>query len=140
MNGVFALQSTQIDEWWPVIAPIIERCQKTQFEWTSETVRERLKGADAQFWGVMEGNRVIGGFVTQIEIGAGGTIGRVWIVSGDLKDVGMAVYRNAIEPWFIERGCDLITLDGRKGWQKLLPDYDLHSVKLCKKLIADSVH
>lgn len=138
--NVFALLSSQIDDWWPVIRPLIERCEGQQFEWSSNLVRVKLKEAEAQFWGVKEGDHVIGGFVTQLERGAGGLIGRVWIASGDLKDNGMEVFRNVIEPWFIENGCDLITFEGRKGWQKVLPDYEVQSIKMVKRLCSTSVH
>ena len=133
-------RSSQIDEWWPVIGPLIDNCQGRQLEWTSSFVRARLKEAEAQFWGISNGDELIGGFVTQIERGAAGLIGRIWIASGELKSDGMDVFRNMIEPWFISKGCDYIAFEGRKGWQKILPDYEVQAIKMVKRLCSTSVH
>lgn len=137
---VFTLNASQIDEWWPTIKPFIERCEKEQFEWTTENVRKALSDRDAQFWGVAKDKNMVGCFVTQLETGLVGGIGRVWIVSGDLKDSGLEAYRSVIEPWFNEKGCDVIAFEGRKGWQKILPDYQVQSIRMVKKLCSTSVH
>lgn len=140
--NVFALHSTQIDEWWPQIRPLVERCEVRQVEWSANLVRVRLKEAEAQFWGVHDGTgKLAGGCITQIERGVSGLIGRVWIASGNFKGDSVKIYRSIIEPWFVEKGCELIMIDGRKGWIRLLPDFDVVSVKLMKRLIpAVEVH
>lgn len=131
--NLFALQSYQIDEWWPAILPLIKRAEERQVEWNADLVRMRLLEAQAQFWGIEKEGNLVGAFVTTIEEGASGLMGRVWIAAGHLSD-GLDYYREIIEPWFREKGCRYIVIDGRVGWKRILKDYENYTAQLIKRL------
>ena len=142
MTTCFTVRSDKLYDWWSVVEPFIRACEETQFEWTTDYVQRALLERDAQLWCVNKKDKVVGIFVTRLEAGIDGAIGRVWIAAGELKDCGVAVFRDHIEPWFAEKGCQRITFDGRPGWAKILPDYHIHSIKMVKELCsaATQVH
>ena len=39
-----------------------------------------------------------------------------------------------IEDWIKRIGCKRITLTGRKGWLRVLPDYELQTITMVKTL------
>lgn len=87
----------------------------------------------AQAWGMREGERVLGFWITRIENTWTKKYGLVWICAGDGLEIGMPAYRETIEPWFWSQGCEWIDIQGRKGWKRVLPDYEDIAVVLRKR-------
>lgn len=102
-------------------------------DWRIEDVEKDLREGKAQAWGARD-TRVRGFWITRIEESFGKTYGLVWICAGDVLERGLDLYRETIEPWFKSKGCEWIEINGRKGWKKVLPDYEEVSIRLRKML------
>lgn len=86
-------------------------------------IHDNLQEGHAQLW-VLTRDTPIGVMVTQIERFEDRNIGLLWMVAGKGIQAGFEAYRRVIEPWFIGNDCRMIEIRGRKGWAKVLPDYD----------------
>ena len=53
----------------------------------------------------------------------------LWMVTGNLGTIFNG--ENFLFEWARERGCQEVQLMGRKGWKKILPDWDEMAVKYC---------
>lgn len=100
--------------------------------WDIEDVIQELEEGRALAWGLRRGPEVMGFWITRIENTWTRKYGLVWIVAGTGLDEGLPFYRDVIEPWFWSQGCEWIEVNGRKGWKRVLPDYDEQAVVLRK--------
>lgn len=116
---------------WPEIAASIARIKDAA--WSLEDVRRSLLDARAQAWGMRSADEVLGFWITRIDNTYTRKYGLVWITAGDGLDVGLQAYRDVIEPWFWSQGCEWIEVQGRKGWKRVLPDYEEIAVILRKR-------
>lgn len=74
-------------------------------------------------WGIQKDGKATAIVVTALgKIGETPT-GLVWIASGHELENGLSMLEKHIEPWFREKGCKLIEINGRKGWGRMLPEY-----------------
>ncbi len=127
----FVVPSNQVELAWTQLVPIVSRV--TDLPYSLDDVRRELADARAQCFGLRMGAEVVALIVTRIETTPSHRFGVVWIAAGTALDQGMEFYRAEIEPWlFNEQHCEWIELQGRKGWRKLLPDYEEPAVVLRK--------
>lgn len=127
---LFVVPPEQVGVAWPEIKRHITRVDHVA--WDLNDVLHDLMRAKAQAWGVRDGDEVLGFIVTRIENTYSHKYGLVWIVAGTGLDLGMPFYREVIEPWFWNEGCEWIELCGRKGWKRVIPDYEEAAVILRK--------
>lgn len=127
---LFVVPSEQVGIAWPEIERHISRV--ADVPWSLDDVRHELEERRAQAWGVRDGDLVLGFWITRIENTWTNKYGLVWITAGDGLAIGMPFYRDVIEPWFWSQGCEWIEIHGRKGWKRVLPDYDEVAVVMRK--------
>jgi hypothetical protein len=127
---LFVVPRDQVQMAWPHIAAFIGRVKDAP--WSLGDVRLSLMEAKAQAWGMRCGSDVLGFWITRIDNTYTHKYGLVWITAGDGIDVGLPAYRETIEPWFWSQGCEWIEFQGRKGWKRMLPDYEETAVILRK--------
>ena len=126
-SEIFVVPRDQVDVAWPEIEKHIAR-----IEVDPRDVYADLKECRAQAWG-LRSDRVLGFWLTRIENTAHHRYGLVWLCAGDLIEAGLIhMYQFHVEPWFWSEGCEWIEIHGRKGWQRLLPEYEAKTVKLVK--------
>lgn len=77
-----------------------------------DLVRDLLAGA-AQLW---PGQR--SAMVTQVVPEGAGLTLHVWLAGGKLADI--LSLKPGIEAWARAHGCSHVTVDGRRGWERLL--------------------
>jgi hypothetical protein len=132
LADVFTLQSHEIDEHWFWIERFLRRVENP--DWTLEQVRTDLKAAKAQAWVLGDGRSApIGLVITRVENFHETRWGLVWIAAGKgIEHVPMML--GHIERWFKEKGCARSEIAGRKGWERVLPDYGFKAVVLSKEL------
>jgi hypothetical protein len=128
----FTLLSHQIGKHWPAILRLLNRIEDA--DWTSDQVYEDLISARAQLWGIAANGEIQGIWITRIEKTPRDLYGLVWIAAGDGLEVGLYHFLNMTEEWFKEKGCRYVEVSGRKGWQKVLPNYEFRAVQLRKYL------
>lgn len=127
---LFVVPSAQVRAAWPEIERCLSRVQDVP--WDLVDVQLELEEGRAQAWGMREGNRVLGFWITRIENSWTHKFGVVWITAGEGLDVGLPAYREHIEPWLWSQGCEYIEIHGRRGWKRVLPDYEEAAVVLRK--------
>ena len=98
--------------------------------WDIEDVLHELEEGRALAWGMRRGPEVLGFWITRVENTWTHKYGLVWIVAGTGLEVGLPAYREVIEPWFWSQGCEWIEINGRKGWKRVLPEYEESAVVL----------
>jgi hypothetical protein len=130
--SVFTLQSYEIDDHWFWIERLLKRVENP--DWTLNQVRTELRAAKAQAWVMGDGRSTpVGVVITRIENFHETRWGLVWIAAGDgLEHVPPMLVE--IEKWFRAMGCGRSEIAGRKGWQRVLPDYEFKAVVLSKEL------
>lgn len=123
----FALQPTQVDDYWPWIESLLERVD--QNEWEPEHVWRELKTQRAQLWGTHDSL-----WITKIETSGKRKRGVIWIAAGDDMRNALQYFRRYTEPWLKAQGCEYIQIIGRKGWMRVLPDYRNAGIVMVKEL------
>lgn len=134
MADVFTLQSHEIASHWNLIEPFLRRIKKS--DWTCEEVKAELEAARAQLWGFHAEAHVIGILITKLEETSAGLRGLLWIAAGEPLEAGLQIYRAHIEPWLKAKGCKYAQILGRKGWARVLPDYENVGVVLIKEFVS----
>ena len=111
-----------LDEW--------ERC-KCYLEaaldgtYTLEDVWHEIEQRNAQFWPLTRS-----AVVTQIIRHPQCKVLRIWLAGGELDELLRFV--SAADNYAREQGCARVEIDGRKGWSRVLPGYDIERVTLTK--------
>lgn len=100
--------------------------------WDVEDVIQELTEGRALAWGLRRGAEVLGFWITRIENTWTRKYGLVWITAGSGLEEGLRAYRDVIEPWFWSQGCQWIEVNGRRGWKRVMPDYEESAVVLRK--------
>ena len=86
--------------------------QKREGGEEAEVVADLASGM-AQIW---EGEGA--GLVTQCVAGLSGRSLHVWLAGGNLREI--IALRPGVEAWARAQGCVRVTIDGRRGWAKVL--------------------
>lgn len=124
--NVFCLPSDQINENWSWISSFLDRVKS---DWKPLDVRRALMKREAQLWAMEDGKpRAI--WITKLEADTG----LLWIAAGSPLLTGLEFFREHTEPWFRAKGCKRVRIIGRKGWKKVLPDYEEVGIVLEKSL------
>lgn len=116
---------------WPQARELLARSAEKSSESTIEEIEEALQGHGILWVNVDQGVRyaAVGQLIKVPE----GVQLYVWHGAGELHPYGMDTLLKA-EEWARENGCASIEFNGRPGWQKVLPDWKVHSVTLRKTL------
>lgn len=114
----------------PLFLKILEREPHLSLRFIHDTLTE----GRATVWVLRKAGVMTGLMVTQIEIYGDSRLGLLWMVAGEGIQSGYEVFREVLEPWFKANGCHWIEARGRKGWTKVLPDYEQVGVILRKQL------
>lgn len=125
---VFTLHSYEIADNWLWISSFLRRVERP--DWTFENVRSELENARAQLWGAHCGGIPRGIWITRIE----GDRGLLWIAAGEPLDVGLRLFNEHTVPWLKSKGCKYVQIIGRKGWKRVLPDYEDVGIVLERRL------
>ncbi len=98
-----------------------------------------LQAGEMQLWLVVEGmgsgaETIKAAVLTDIKPYASGMkVCTIWLVVGEAARSWIAL-RNEIEDWARQEGCESVEIVGRKGWGRLLDDYEQISVVYEKRL------
>lgn len=124
VSGVLA---SHIDAVWGQAKPLIERSiPYAAGKWSMDYIYHSLKDKDMQLWLVLDGD-IVAAAVTQIQNYPTKRVCTVMFAGGDGQDWGSCLLE--VEQWARTVGCNSIEIWGRKGWERVLPEYSfLHTV------------
>lgn len=124
----YTLQSDEALARWNEIEPLLSSIEITDLPLSQ--VREMVERREAQVWCI--GTPIECVLLTKIENHKEHRFGLLWLCAGDLRMVDSV--REIVEHWFRSMGCKYVQIVGRRGWKKLLPDYNETSINLVKYL------
>ena len=119
---------------WEDVSPLIEMARKhSEGELETDDFLEPLTHGDMQLWIATEDNNMHSAMVTQIVPYPQKKILRVILIAGsDFKK--LYEFNDMIESFAIKTGCSAMELWGRKGWKKMLPDWESNYIVYTKDL------
>jgi len=119
---------------WEDVSPLIEMARKhSEGELETDDFLEPLTHGDMQLWIATEDNNMHSAMVTQIVPYPQKQILRVILIAGsDFKR--LYEFNDMIESFAIRTGCSAMELWGRKGWKKMLPDWESNYIVYTKEL------
>lgn len=109
-----------------------ERCKQYLIpaldeSWTIEAVEQEIRANRAMFWPLEQSAGV-----TQIHEYPNGRVLRIWLAGGELEEVRK--YLPAMDNYARWQGCVAVEVEGRPGWEKVLPGYKKKRIVLTKEL------
>lgn len=135
MTEVFTVQPQDIPLWAGRLMPHLERFELETGRTDAITILSQAARAERQLWGVRDGLQIIGVLVTEIYPTSRGNVCWIWAAAGTESSAGdiLRVYQS-IEDWARSIGCKRIGINGRKGWLKVLPQFQLTAYVMEKEL------
>lgn len=116
-------------EFWPLARQHVYAAMDRGGLRSAQDVEREVLAGRALLWVVVEAQRVCGAGVTELADGA------CWIVAWGADDHSRcAALLATVEDYARAEGCYAIRICGRKGWERMLPDYRLKAVVLGKEL------
>ena len=119
---------------WERVAPLLNEVQEhTEGEVESDDFLESLTHGDMQLWIATEENELHSIMITQIITYPQKRVLRIISIAGsDFKRLYQ--FNEMVESFAIKTGCTSLELWGRKGWKKLLPDWESNYIVYTKDL------
>ena len=119
---------------WEEVAPLLDKVQEhTEGEVESDDFLEPLTHGDMQLWIVTEDSILHSVMITQIIPYPQKKVLRVISLAGSEFNK-LNEFQAMLESFAIRTGCSSLELWGRKGWKKLLPDWESNYIVYTKDL------
>ena len=109
---------------WEEVAPLLEKVKEhTEGEFETDDYLEPLTHGDMHHWIATQYSDVKAAMVTQFAIYPQKNILRIVSMAGDDFEE-IRGFQDMIEAFAVRMGCSALEMWGRKGWKKLLPDWN----------------
>lgn len=132
--SLFTVQPEQLRELWPQIEPKLKKALSRGGAWDTIDIAERVLKGSAQIWGTWDGE-IKSVWVTSISVYHTKKVCDILACGGEgLYE--LSPYIKNVETWAKENDCESVRIYGRKGWEKVLSDYQKIAIVLEKKLNA----
>lgn len=122
----------RVAEIWPHVRPFIISAVERGGNVTEQQLVEALSLRKALLWVRTDGRQLSGAGVTQLITTPLGLTCDVMAYGGGCSHWPSAFA--PIEAYAKDEGCAAVRIEGRKGWKRIFPDYDLTSITLTKRL------
>lgn len=132
---IFTAQAETLPELWPHARPHIERFSaETQLISADDLYRDISTG-HKQLWMTEADGVVRAVVVTQVYPTLKGPICCVWAACGDSGIESLLAVLAEIEKWARSMNCVALEIRGRKGWKRVLPEFEQTGILLEKNLM-----
>tara|TARA_R100000781_G_C4048762_1_gene116718 strand:+ start:21 stop:557 length:537 start_codon:yes stop_codon:yes gene_type:complete len=119
---------------WDMVEPYLEAViEKSQGEAVLEDYYEHISTGDMQLWVAIESSEILACMVTQIAPYPSKRVLRIISLGGMQMDSWIEFLPD-VEHWAMGMGCSSLELWGRKGWLKILKDWECSYHVLTKDL------
>ena len=103
-----------LDRCWPLLKKSIDYYGPTH---TKEHLWQMITAGQAQFWPMKES-----AMMTLLDAHPTGFVeGRAWLAGGKLEEI--LQWEPHMSQWAKEAGCHRVSVVGRRGWGKVLPEH-----------------
>ena len=131
---LLGVDARAVPQAWPVVRPLIEKAlEHGGGKWGLHDVLASLLDGSRQLWTVDDG-KPIAAVVTEIRVYPTGAKAAVVFLAAGRRDADWLDWLETIKAWGRAGGCKWIELEGRRGWQRALPDWSLDRIVMSKEL------
>lgn len=125
---------------WPKVEPMLDKvCQRSQGELLAKDYLPYIMDGDMQLWLALDEDKIVISMVTQFIHYPQKKILRVIAISGEKFLEAHENFNDMFESFAIDNGCTALELWGRKGWKKMLPEWN-DSYIVYTKEIKERMH
>jgi hypothetical protein len=114
--NVFSLHADQIDDVWPLLAPLLGVYERKCHQLTAEQVYRAAKASKQQIFGLQDEAHIYGLVITEIQMTSRGKVCELVAACGHAPKSAQHEILACIEGWARQIDCAVIRLQGRKGW------------------------
>ena len=119
---------------WDQVAPLLERVKEhSEGELETDDFLEPLTHGDMQLWIATENQKMHSAMVTQIVPYPQKKVLKIISMAGS-EFSRLYEFNDMVESFATKTGCSSMELWGRKGWKKLLPDWESNYIVFTKDL------
>ena len=128
------VQPEDIPYIWEQVAPLLDRGREhTEGELETDDYLEELSDGNMQLWVATENSGLHSIMVTQIAVYPQKKVLKILSMAGS-DFPKLYEFNDMVESFAIKTGCSGMELWGRKGWKKLLPDWESNYIVYTKDL------
>lgn len=125
----------QLLDVWARIEPFIkEAIERGHIPYSLEEVAAEIMERRWQLWLVTDEDGIMAVVVTKVDQFGNGNLGTIMFLSGEEWPKWSHLLDDVLYPWFREKGCKSVRFFGRKGFQRLLPDWQTVAYVMTKEL------
>lgn len=135
-EGLVCVPPADVPSVWPSVAEMIDAAFAKLDEPTPDYL-PWLSDGKGLLWIYVRDGRAVAAATTSIQFGRQGLACRVVATGGDSGEEGREMWAKCIaeiERYAKSQGCYKVQIDGRRGWKKLLTDYDPKCVSFEKRI------
>jgi len=122
---------------WSSVEPVLERAVSRNGGFTMNDILQHVSRGTMQMWLSIQDNEIEAVGITKIEVYPQKKTCLLLFVAG--KDYeNWKPYLKDLEEWAVKIGCTELKFIGRKGWARIITDYDDNNVMYTKQLRVSS--
>lgn len=131
--NLYGLTVEMVDEWWPHVSSFLQKAvDRSDDKYDIDSIYQKIMSKDMQLW-VAVTDKILAVGVTATHVYPLKKVCVMCFLGGE----DLPVWKDTIhvlEDVAREWGCDYLEIKGRKGWAKVLPEYEQTYITLRKKL------
>lgn len=113
----------EVNDLWPRVEPLIERgLRESHKSFSAEDVRLSLLAKARQLWVLLPD--IACAWVTQIDVYPLAKVFHIFLIAGKLPADWRQIWFH-VKQWGKSQGCQAVELQGRKGWMRVFPDFEV---------------
>lgn len=125
---------------WHKVEPMLDKvCNRSQGELLAKDYLPYIMDGDMQLWLAIDNNKIVMSMVTQFVEYPQKKILRVIAIAGEKFSEVHKKFNDMFESFAITNDCSALELWGRKGWKKMLPEWN-DSYIVYTKEIKERMH
>jgi hypothetical protein len=120
---------------WPKVEPMLDKvCHRSQGELLAKDYLPYIMDGDMQLWLGLDEDKIFISMVTQFIYYPQKKILRVIAIAGEKFLEAHEKFNDMFESFAITNDCSALELWGRKGWKKMLPEWNSKYIVFTKDL------
>lgn len=132
MTWLRGIEAHELDAFWPLAEPLIEKALVYAPDWTTSSILEDLKQGRKQLYLTRPSCDLA--LVTSIEIRPRAKVLAIWACAGHMPENWEEILEG-LEQWGRSLGCTAVEAAGRPGWARRLSNYKRRTVIVRKELV-----
>lgn len=134
LSDISCIRPERIQYYWPLVSDWLASSTNKCGDWTITALLDSLVRGESLLWVQCLNDVPTAACVTQVVQTRKGKILTINALGGTRADAWPQAFA-PIEAYARDLGCRAIRFEGRRGWQRVFPDYDLKWICLEKELV-----